>query len=162
MSRELREAMELLVAIKTNGFIWFANYTTEQRVIAFKQITIIKNSKLVALLGCRICAVIGDGIVAADSDFYGLSDNTQMFILAHELGHIHCQHVTPKGYAYKRFWVALKGEVLSMEREADDFACQLCGGPECAYKALMELSNKLKGTPKKEAINRAIRYRVWL
>lgn len=159
---ELKDALELLQAIQTRGFIWFSNYDTEQRVVAMKPMTIIKNSTLVKLLGLRVCAVIGDGVVVADDYFYSLSEATQQFVLSHEVGHLHCQHVTPKGYARKRLFTILKGEILQMEKEADDFACQLCGGPQVAYKALMELANIVKGLSRKELIHRANRYKVWL
>jgi hypothetical protein len=106
-------------------------------------------------LGGVAAMIPGTTEVFTDAQFRRMSLSTQMAILAHELGHFKCQHKVDLLYSIKRPMAIMRGRVLKVELEADEYACNIVGS-QIMISALEEMK-KIPGISKKE-LNLRIRY----
>ena len=124
-------------------------------------------------LGSIACVINNTTEVYTDNTFRKLSKCTQKFVLAHELGHYKRNHNPDHKYQLNRVRAILKGQILDMEVEADEYACRMIrnhlykkyGYDDCerieryaakvAIKALEELSSHSSGLSRKELKLRA-------
>ena len=100
-------------------------------------------------IGSIACIVNGSTDVYTDARFRSMGKATQYAILCHEMGHEKCNHVAGLTYQFDRIKAVLKGKVLPMELEADEYAVSIVGAYSMAY-SLRELATYTKGIAKKE------------
>jgi Zn-dependent peptidase ImmA (M78 family) len=95
-----------------------------------------------------LCSVNDIDVIKVNNDFMQLDENTQRFILYHELGHIHYKHNKEtieenemskrKRKMYRRFGLVVKQEI-----QADLYAVKMIGKAN-AIKAINETYKLLK------------------
>lgn len=100
-------------------------------------------------MGGIACVINNTNEVYVDNRFRQMSKSTQYGILCHEMGHRHHGHVAEKGYAIKRLLHIMRGEVLKMELEADNYAASVIGINEM-IEALQEMCTYVHGFSRKE------------
>ena len=94
-------------------------------------------------------------IILVGPEFMEFTDATKEFVLLHEVGHIslgHLQKVAQEGET-NRTIETLKGNVSMLELEADAFAVKHTSWQQGMF-ALYEVSRKLHGVARKEAMER--------
>lgn len=96
---------------------------------------------------------LGSPSIIVGRKFFGMSKDAQEFTIAHELGHLYYRHVADFTYPAKRELKILKGEVLSIELEADAYAVKKIGRKR-ALNALYEISKATGGIARKEVMLR--------
>lgn len=91
--------------------------------------------------------VLDNGMVLYDDNFRRLSKQSQVAVLAHELGHIKHQHRADSTYLLDRAFYAFSGKVLPMELEADAYAVSIVGKEEMikALKGISKYSTSIAG-----------------
>ena len=95
----------------------------------------------------------GSPTIIVGRKFLVMSKDAQEFTIAHELGHLYCRHVADFTYPVQRELKILKGEVLSIELEADAYAVKKIGMKR-ALNALDEISKAVRGIARKEVMLR--------
>lgn len=133
-------------------------------------------------IGCIAGIMNGTTDVYTDNTFRKLSKKTQMFVLAHELGHHKYEHKPGFTYQIDRFKATIKGQVLDIELEADEFAAEYIRDKylekygydydnynhilkltaKTVINCLEELSKYTTGLARKELLLRAKPYRTLL
>lgn len=100
--------------------------------------------------------------IIVDDKFLEISECAQMFVLAHELGHIHNGHLDKEENFFKTQFLrgvrTMKNKVDINELQSDTFAA-LIVGPEKAIAGLTEL-NKIFGEYSLSGSNKEMKLRI--
>lgn len=113
---------------------------------------IIFNPYMMVVCSTNIAmSVPNNNSVIVDADFMKLSEDTQTFIVAHEIGHLKNGH---KGKQFKRMFAT--EDSLRIEYEADEYAMRVVGY-DAAVKALKEVTSYVSYMARKE-IHKRIRH----
>lgn len=96
---------------------------------------------------------LGSPSIIVGRKFLKMSKDAQEFTIAHELGHLYCRHIADFTYPIERQLKIIKGEVLSIELEADTYAVKKIGRKR-ALNALGEISKAVRGIARKEVMLR--------
>lgn len=113
-------------------------------------------------IGLATKNLFGIGQIIVDDKFLEMSEWAQMFVLAHELGHIHNGHLDEEKNFFKAQFLrgvrTMQNKVDINELQADTFAA-LIVGPEKAIAALTEL-NKIAGEYSLSGSNKEAKLRI--